>query len=122
MYNNLKLTEENQRERLKFSELESEKRAQQLRLAKLETEQKNNDIKNYKELLAFKEKINTYYFVFIVIFVVLIILLLYAYKQRIKSMKQRDQLHALAMEKRSRIPKYLHLQHCWKGRNRSVAA
>ncbi|RBI92694.1 sensor histidine kinase [Elizabethkingia miricola] len=99
VYNNLKLTEENQRERLKFSELESEKRAQQLRLAKLETEQKNNDIKNYKELLAFKEKINTYYFVFIVIFVVLIILLLYAYKQRIKSMKQRDQLHALAMEK-----------------------
>ncbi|CAI9687692.1 sensor histidine kinase [Elizabethkingia anophelis] len=99
VYNNLKLTEENQRERLKFSELESEKRAQQLRLAKLETEQKNNDIKNYKELLAFKEKINTYYFVFIVIFVVLIILLLYAYKQRVKSMKQRDQLHALAMEK-----------------------
>ncbi|EPJ2899752.1 sensor histidine kinase, partial [Elizabethkingia anophelis] len=99
VYNNLKLTEENQRERLKFSELESEKRAQQLRLAKLETEQKNNDIKNYKELLAFKEKINTYYFVFIVIFIVLIILLLYAYKQRVKSMKQRDQLHALAMEK-----------------------
>ncbi|MGH1517142.1 tetratricopeptide repeat-containing sensor histidine kinase [Chryseobacterium sp. JK1] len=99
VYNNLKLTEENQRERLKFSELESEKRAQQLRLAKLETERKNNDIKNYKELLIFKEKINTYYFVFIIIFIVLIILLLYGYKQRVKSMKQRDELHALAMEK-----------------------
>ena len=36
-------------------------------------------------------------------------------------MKQRDQLHALAMEKRSRILKYLHLQHCWKVRSRSVA-
>ena len=99
VYNNLKLVEENQRERLKFSELESEKRAQQLRLAKLETRQKNNDINNYKKLLAFKEKISTYYIIFIVISIVLIILLLYAYKQRANSLKQRDELHALAMEK-----------------------
>lgn len=99
VYNNLKLVEENQRERLKFSELESEKRAQQLRLAKLETRQKNNDINNYKKMLTFKEKINTYYIVFIFIFIVLIILLLYGYKQRVKSMKQRDELHALALEK-----------------------
>ena len=99
VYNNLKLVEENQRERLKFSELESEKKEQQLRLAKLETKQKNNDISNYKKLLTFKEKINTYYIVFIFIFIVLITLLLYAYKQRIKSMKQRDELHALALEK-----------------------
>ncbi|MGK6341131.1 ATP-binding protein [Chryseobacterium sp. DT-3] len=99
VYNNLKLVEENQRERLKFSELESEKKEQQLRLAKLETKQKNNDISNYKKLLTFKEKINTYYIIFIFIFIVLIILLLYAYKQRAKSMKQRDELHALAMEK-----------------------
>lgn len=91
--------EENQRERLKFSELESEKRAQQLRLSKLETEQKNNDISNYKKLLTFKEKINTYSIIFIIISIALIILLLYAYKQRAKSMKQRDELHALAMEK-----------------------
>ncbi|MCJ7936075.1 MAG: histidine kinase [Chryseobacterium sp.] len=99
VYNNLKLVEENQRERLKFSELESEKKEQQLRLAKLETAQKNNDISNYKKLLTFKEKINTYYIIFIFIFIVLITLLLYAYKQRAKSMKQRDELHALAMEK-----------------------
>nr|WP_315028195.1 histidine kinase [uncultured Chryseobacterium sp.] len=99
VYNNLKLVEENQRERLKFSELESEKKEQQLRLAKLETKQKNNDILNFKKLLAFKEKINAYYIVFIVIFIVLIILLLYAFKQRAKSMKQREELHALAMDK-----------------------
>jgi signal transduction histidine kinase len=99
VYNNLKLVEENQRERLKFSELESEKKEQQLRLAKLETKQKNNDISNYKKLLTFKEKINTYYIIFIFIFIVLIVLLLYAYKQRAKSMKQRDELHALAIEK-----------------------
>lgn len=99
VYNNLKLVEENQRERLKFSELESEKKEQQLRLAKLETQQKNNDINIYKKLLAFKEKINTYYIVFIFIFIVLILLLLYAYKQRVKSIKQRDELHALALEK-----------------------
>lgn len=99
VYNNLKLVEENQRERLKFSELESEKRAQQLRLAKLETQQKNNDISNYKKLLTFKEKINTYYIIFIFIFIILITLLLYGYKQRVKTMKQRDELHALALEK-----------------------
>lgn len=99
VYNNLKLVEENQRERLKFSELESEKKEQQLRLAKLETQQKNNDINSYKKLLAFKEKINTYYIVFIFIFIILILLLLYAYKQRVKSIKQRDELHALALEK-----------------------
>lgn len=99
VYNNLKLVEENQRERLKFSELESEKKEQQLRLAKLETQQKNNDINSYKKLLAFKEKINTYYIVFIFIFIILIFLLLYANKQRVKSIKQRDELHALAMEK-----------------------
>ncbi|MDR3025279.1 histidine kinase [Chryseobacterium sp.] len=98
VYNNLKLVEENQRERLKFSELESEKKEQQLRLAKLETQQKNNDINNFKKLLAFKEKINTYYIFFIIFFIVLILLLLYAYKQRAKSIKRRDELHALAME------------------------
>ncbi|WP_106915879.1 tetratricopeptide repeat-containing sensor histidine kinase [Chryseobacterium aurantiacum] len=99
VYNNLKLVEENQRERLKFSELESEKRAQQLRLSKLETEQKNNDINTIKKLLAYKEKINTYYAIFIFIFIILIVLLLYAYRQRAHSMKQRDELHALALEK-----------------------
>ena len=98
VYNNLKLVEENQRERLKFSELESEKKEQQLRLAKLETQQKSNDINNYKKLLAFKEKINTYYIFFIIFFIILILLLLYAYKQRAKSLKRRDELHALAME------------------------
>ncbi|WP_228410113.1 tetratricopeptide repeat-containing sensor histidine kinase [Chryseobacterium viscerum] len=99
VYNNLKLVEENQRERLKFSELESEKKEQQLHLAKLETQQKNNDINTYKKLLAFKEKINTYYIFFIIFFIVLILLLLYAYKQRAKSIKRRDELHTLAMEK-----------------------
>ncbi|WP_454045813.1 ATP-binding protein [Chryseobacterium sp. Marseille-Q8038] len=98
VYNNLKLVEENQRERLKFSELESEKKEQQLRLAKLETQQKNNDINTFKKLLAFKEKINTYYIFFIIFFIVLIFLLLYAYQQRAKSIKRRDELHALAME------------------------
>lgn len=98
VYNNLKLVEENQRERLKFSELESEKKEQQFRLAKLETQQKNNDINSYKKLLAFKEKINTYYVFFIIFFIILIFLLLYAYKQRARSIKRRDELHALAME------------------------
>ncbi|PTT28009.1 two-component sensor histidine kinase, partial [Chryseobacterium sp. HMWF028] len=43
--------------------------------------------------------INTYYIFFIIFFIVLILLLLYAYKQRAKSIKRRDELHTLAMEK-----------------------
>jgi len=99
VYNNLKLKEENQRERLKFSELESAKRNQQLRLVKLENEQRNNDLSLFKKQLAFKEKINRYYIGFSVISVFLILLLLYAYKQRVKTMRQRDDLHMLALEK-----------------------
>lgn len=98
VYNNLKLAEENQRERLKFSELEAEKIAQQLLLAKLETEQKNSDIASFKKVVAYKEKVNTYYVVFIIIFSILILVLLYAYKQRVNSLKQIDELHALALE------------------------
>lgn len=96
---NLKLKEENQREKLKFTELESQKSAQQLRLSRLETQQKNNDILIFKRILAYKEKINTYYVISIAFFAALIALLLYAYKQRIKAMKNRDELHNLALEK-----------------------
>lgn len=99
VYNNLKLVEENQRERLKFTELESEKKEQQLRLAKLETEKKNTAINNYIKTIRFNEKLNTYFTVFIIIFIILIAVLLYAYKQRLKAMKQRDELHVLAIEK-----------------------
>ena len=99
VYNNLKLVEENQRERLKLSELRSDKRAQELRLSKLETAQKNSDISTYKNLLAYKEKINALYITLIFIFIGIVLLLLYAYKQRAKRMKQHDELHALALEK-----------------------
>ncbi|MBF0596052.1 sensor histidine kinase [Faecalibacter sp. WQ 117] len=96
---NLKLQEEYQREKLRFSELKSEKSAQQLKYSRLEMQQKNNDIINFKRILAYKEKINRYYITSIFVFILLLGLLLYAYKQRIKSLKQTNELHALELEK-----------------------
>lgn len=112
---NLKLTEENQRDKLKFSELASQKNIQQLRLSQLETLQKNDDIINYKKILAYKEKINTYYIISISFFVLLIALLLFGYKQRIKTMKQRDELHKLAMEQEKQNSKISTLTALLKG-------
>ncbi|WP_312823379.1 ATP-binding protein [Epilithonimonas sp.] len=114
-YNNLKLVEENQRERLKFSDLEAEKKEQQLQLSKLETQQKNKNINSYKKLLTYKEKLNSYYITFISISIILIILLLYVYKQRIKSMKQRDELHSFAIEKEKQNSKISTLTALLKG-------
>lgn len=96
--NNLKLTEENQRNQLKFSELEAQKKAQQLQLSQLETEQKSKDLLTYKNIVAYKENLNTFYVASIIFFIVLVFALLYAYRQRAKTMKQRDALHKLAIE------------------------
>lgn len=95
---NLILTEENQRNQLKFSELEAQKNAQQLRLSQLETEQKTKDLLTYKSVVAYKDKLNTFYVASIIFFVLLVLLLLYAYRQRLKTMRQRDALHKLAMQ------------------------
>ncbi|MGL4582292.1 MAG: sensor histidine kinase [Flavobacterium sp.] len=95
---NLRLTEENQRSRLKFTELEAQKNAQQLKLSQLETKQKNNDLLTYKSIVAYKDKLNTFYVASIIFFVLLVLLLLYAYRQRLKTMKQQDALHLLAIE------------------------
>ncbi|UVD79335.1 histidine kinase [Myroides albus] len=99
LLSNLKLIEENQRSRLKFSELEAQKNAQQLRLSQLETEQKNKDLLTYKSIVAYKDKLNTFYVASMIFFIVVVVLLLYAYRQRLKTMKQRDTLHHLAIEK-----------------------
>ncbi|WP_434059525.1 sensor histidine kinase [Myroides marinus] len=96
--NNLKLSEENQRNQLKFSVLEAQKNAQQLKLSQLETEQKNKDLLTYKNIVAYKENLNTFYVASIIFFCMLILLLLYAYRQRAKTMKQKDDLHKLALE------------------------
>ncbi|WP_418887954.1 sensor histidine kinase [Myroides oncorhynchi] len=98
LLSNLKLTEENHRNKLKFSELEVQKNIQQLRLFQLETEQKNKDLLTYKSIVAYKDKLNTFYVASMIFFILVVLLLLYAYRQRLKTMKQRDTLHNLAIE------------------------
>lgn len=107
--NNLKLTEENQRNQLQFSVLEAQKNAQQLKLSQLETEQKNKDLLTYKNIVAYKENLNTFYVASIIFFCILILLLLYAYRQRAKTMKQKDDLHKLALEQEKQNSKILTL-------------
>lgn len=95
---NLLLTEENHRNQLKFSDLEVQKNVQQLRLFQLETEQKSKDLQMYKSIVAYKDKVNIFYIASIIFFALLALLLFYVYRQRLKTMKQRDALHKLAIE------------------------
>lgn len=103
---NSKLSEEFQRKKLKLSQLESDKRAQELtiskqdlRLSKLENKNRKLDLVHYIQELNYKNKINKYYIVLIVFFVILLLFLFYFLKQRTKSMKQREELYNLELEK-----------------------
>lgn len=95
----LKLTEENQRKKLQLSELRSESRAQELTLSKLENLNHNKDLNNFKKELSYKEKINNYFVILIIFFALLLAMLLYLYKQRSKSMKQREDLYQFEIDK-----------------------
>lgn len=95
----LKLTEENQRKKLQLSELRSESRAQELHLSKLENLNHNKDLNNYKKELSYKEKINSYFVLLIVFFILLLAMLMYLYKQRSKSMRQKEDLYQFEIDK-----------------------
>jgi len=96
---NSKLNEEFQRKKLKLSEVESEKRTQELELSRLENQNRVNELSSYKRELSFRERINKYYISLLVVFGLLLTLMLYSMKQRKKSMKQREELYDLELEK-----------------------
>lgn len=95
----LKLTEENQRKKLQLSELRSESRAQELSLSKLENQAHSKDLINFKKELSYKEKIKTYFVILSIFVTLLLFMLMYLYKQRSKSMKQREELHQFEIDK-----------------------
>ena len=103
---NTKLSEEFQRKKLILSQLESDKRAQELtiskqdlKLSQLENKSRNLDLVHYIKELNYKNKINKYYIILIVFFILLLLFLFYFLKQRTKSMKQREELYNLELEK-----------------------
>lgn len=96
---NSKLNEEFQRKKLKLSELQSEKRTQELELSRLENQNRITELSSYKRELSFRERINKYYISLLVVFGLLLALMLYSMKQRKKSMKQREDLYNLELEK-----------------------
>ena len=102
---NSKLSEEFQRKQLKLSRLESDKRSQELtisqqnlKLSKLENKNRKDELVNYISELNFKNKLNKYYIFSIIFFIILLVLLLYAFKQRNKHLKQREELYKLELE------------------------
>lgn len=96
---NTRLNAEFQTKKLKLSDLENEKRVQELKLSRLENKNRLNELSNYKTELSFKEKINKYYISLIFVFGLLFCLLLYSMRQRSKSMKQKEKLYHLQIEK-----------------------
>lgn len=96
---NTRLTAEFQTKKLKLSDLENEKRIQELKLSRLENKNRINELTNYKTELSFKEKINKYYISLLFVFGLLFCLLLYSMRQRSKSMKQKEKLYHLQIEK-----------------------
>ncbi|WP_164112411.1 MULTISPECIES: sensor histidine kinase [Sphingobacterium] len=96
---NLKLREENNLKRLELSQMEAEKQGQVLRLSKLESETRAGEALNYRKELSYRENINRFFTILIGTTFLLLLLLFYAYRQRTKHMRQREQLHGLALEK-----------------------
>ena len=70
-----------------------------MKLSQLENKSRNLDLVHYIKEMNYKNKINKYYIILIVFFILLLLFLFYFLKQRTKSMKQREDLYNLELEK-----------------------
>ncbi|WP_156307253.1 ATP-binding protein [Sphingobacterium endophyticum] len=95
---NMRLFQDNQTKELELSKLISEKQVQQLRMSKLESDNRAQEINNYQKQISLKDKLNKYYIALTGAVLLLSALLFYAYSQRSKHMKQRENLLNLAFE------------------------
>ncbi len=106
---NMRLNEKNQQQQLEFVQLEAEKKGQELKLSRLETLKRANELFASKQQLDYKSKINTFYFLTICATLISAILLFYAYRQRSKTLKQKESLHELEMEQEKQNSKISNL-------------
>ena len=105
VYKQPKIGGRNQRERLKFSELESEKKRTAASVWQNWKPNRRITILIPLKSSGVQGKDQYVLHFFIIFFIILILLLLYAYKQRAVSIKRRDELHALAMEQENKNSK-----------------
>ena len=95
---NMKLNEQNQKQVLEVIQLEADKRGQELKLARLEMQKRAQELKISQQNLAYKSKTNTYYFLLACAFFLSAIFLYYAYRQREKTLRQKENLHLLEID------------------------
>ncbi|WP_343560664.1 sensor histidine kinase [Sphingobacterium sp.] len=96
---NLKLNELNRTQQLKVLQLERDKKEQDLQLSRLENEQRLQELNVSKQEIAFKSRMNSIYIWLFISCLIAVILLFYAYWQRSKTLKQKEHLHGLEIEK-----------------------
>jgi len=96
---NLKLNELNRTQQLKVLQLERDKKEQDLQLSRLENEQRLQELDVSKQEIAFKSRMNSIYIWLFISCLIAVILLFYAYWQRSKTLKQKEHMHGLEIEK-----------------------
>lgn len=96
---NMKLNEDNQRKRLEVANLEAEKQSQELTLSRLESQQRAQDILTVQNELSYKDKITRNYGILAASLFMLLLVLAYAFQQRSKTMRQKEELHTVMLEK-----------------------
>lgn len=111
---NLKLSKENQRQQMEVIQLEAENRGQELKLSRVETQRRAAELAISQKELAYKSRMNTVYFLLILTFIIAAALVYYAYRQRLKALKQKESLQVLSSmlqgqeTERARLARDLH--------------
>lgn len=96
---NSKLNEDNQRKELELVNLEADKQSQELRLSRMESQQRAQDILTVQNELSYKDKISRNYGILAASLFLLLLVLGYAFQQRSKTMRQKEELHHITLEK-----------------------
>lgn len=96
---NLKLNELNRIQQLKVLQLERDKKEKDLQLSRLENVQRLQELDVSKQEIAFKSRMNSIYIWLFISCLIAVILLFYAYWQRSNTLKQKEHLHSLEIEK-----------------------
>lgn len=110
----LKLSKENQRQQMEVIQLEAANRGQELKLSRVEIQRRAAELEISQAALAYKSRINTVYFLLILTFIIAAALVFYAYRQRLKTLKQKESLQVLSSmlqgqeTERARLARDLH--------------
>ncbi|EDM34219.1 putative transmembrane protein [Pedobacter sp. BAL39] len=111
---NLKLSKENQRQQMEVIQLEADNRGQELKLSRVEIQQRAAQLEASQKELAYKSRMNIVYVLLIVTLIITACLIYYAYRQHMKTLKQKESLQVLSSmlqgqeAERARLARDLH--------------